>query len=150
MKREIKKISRNKWQWEQNNSKPMGCSKSSSKREVYSNTILPKETRKTSNRQLYFTPKAIGKRRTTTTKKKISRREEIIKIWEEINVKEMKDTIVKVNKTISCFFEKINQNWQIFRQIHQEKKRNQINKIRNEKERLQQTMQKYNDYKRLL
>ena len=126
----------------------MGCSKSSSKREVYSNTILPKETRKTSNRQLYFTPKAIGKRR--TKKKKISRREEIIKIWEEINVKEMKDTIVKVNKTINCFFEKINQNWQIFRQIHQEKKRNQINKIRNEKERLQQTMQKYNDYKRLL
>ena len=29
----------------------MGCTKSSSKREVYSNTILPEETRKTSNRQ---------------------------------------------------------------------------------------------------
>ena len=28
------------------NSKPMGCSKSSSKREIYSNTILPQETRK--------------------------------------------------------------------------------------------------------
>ena len=27
----------------------MGCSKSSSKREVYSNTILPQETRKISN-----------------------------------------------------------------------------------------------------
>ena len=27
----------------------MDCSKSSSKREVYSNTILPQETRKTSN-----------------------------------------------------------------------------------------------------
>ena len=48
--------------------KPMGCSKSSSKREVYSNTILPQETRKTSNRQLSFTPKAAGKRR---TKKKL-------------------------------------------------------------------------------
>ena len=46
--------------------KPMGCSKSSSKREVYSNTILPQETRKTSNRQLNFTPKATGKRRTKT------------------------------------------------------------------------------------
>ena len=33
----------------------MGCSKSSSKREVYSNTILPQET-KTSNRQPNFTP----------------------------------------------------------------------------------------------
>ena len=41
----------------------MGCSKSSSKREVYSNTILPKEARKTMNRQPKFTPKLAGKRR---------------------------------------------------------------------------------------
>ena len=33
-------------------------------REVYSNTILPQETRKTSNRQPSFTPKTTGKRRT--------------------------------------------------------------------------------------
>ena len=33
-------------------------------REVYSNTILLKETRKTSNRQPNFTPKTTGKRRT--------------------------------------------------------------------------------------
>ena len=46
IKREIKKNSKNKWQWKRDNSKPMGCSKSSSKREVYSNTILPQETRK--------------------------------------------------------------------------------------------------------
>ena len=57
------KLSRNKWQWK-HNSKPMGCSKSSSKREVYSNTILPKGTRKTSNRQPYFTTRTTGKRRT--------------------------------------------------------------------------------------
>ena len=62
------------------NSKPMGCRKSSPKREVYRNTILPQETRKTQNRQPNFTPKTTGKRRTTTTKKKISRRKEIIKI----------------------------------------------------------------------
>ena len=47
----------------------MGCSKSSSKREVYSNTILPQETRKTSNRQPNFTPKASGKTRTKKTAK---------------------------------------------------------------------------------
>jgi len=41
----------------------VGCCKSSSKREVYSNTILPQETRKTSNRQHNFTPKETGKRR---------------------------------------------------------------------------------------
>ena len=45
-------------------------SKSSSRREVYSNTILPPETRKPLNRQPNFTPKTTGKRRTTTTKKK--------------------------------------------------------------------------------
>ena len=38
----------------------MGCSKSSPKREVYSNIILPQETRKTSNRQPNFTPKTTG------------------------------------------------------------------------------------------
>ena len=47
----------------------MGCSKSSSKREVYSNTIPPQEIRQTSNRQANFTPKTTGKRTTTTTKK---------------------------------------------------------------------------------
>ena len=44
----------------------MGCSKSSSKREVYSKTILPQETRKTLNRQLNLTPKTAGKKRRTT------------------------------------------------------------------------------------
>ena len=48
---------------------PVGCSTSSSKREVYSNTILPQETRKASTRQPNFTPKATGKRRRKKTPK---------------------------------------------------------------------------------
>ena len=40
------------------------------KREVYSNTILPQEIRKTSNRQPNFTPKTTGKRIRKTTPKK--------------------------------------------------------------------------------
>ena len=60
------------------NSKPMGCSKSSSKREVYRNTILSQESREASNIQPNFTPKASGNRRTKTPK--ISRWKEIIKI----------------------------------------------------------------------
>ena len=75
----------------------MGCSKSSSKREVYSNTIIPQETRKTSKRQPNFMPKTTEERR--KKKPKISRRKEIIKIQAEINEKEMKETIVKINKT---------------------------------------------------
>ena len=39
----------------------------------------------------------------------------------------MKDAVVKINKTKSCFFEKINQNWQIFSQTHQEKEREESN-----------------------
>ena len=38
---------------------------------------------------------------------KISKRKEIIKIQAEINEKEMKKTIVKINKTKRWFFEKI-------------------------------------------
>ena len=44
------------------NPKPMGFSRSSSKREVNSNTILPQEIRKTLNRQPKFIPKKTGKR----------------------------------------------------------------------------------------
>ena len=76
----------------------MGCSKNSFKREVYSNTILPQEIRKTSNRQPNFTPKITGKRRTKKNPK-ISRRKEILKIRTEINEKEMKETTIKINKT---------------------------------------------------
>ena len=84
----------------------MGCSESSSKRKVYSNTILPQETRKTSNRQPIFTPKTTEKE--GKKKPQISRRKEMIKIRAERHEKETKDTIVKINKTKSCFFEKMN------------------------------------------
>ena len=47
----------------------MGCSKISSKREVYSNTIAPQETKNTSNRQPNFIPKTTGQRRTKKTPK---------------------------------------------------------------------------------
>ena len=113
----------------------MRCSKSTSKREVYSNTILPQETRKTAKRQPNFTPKATGRRRPRQTNKpKISRRKEIIKVWAETNEKEMKETTVKINKTKSWFFEKINKiNKPLARLIKKKREKNQINKIRNEK-----------------
>ena len=110
----------------------MGCSKSSSKKEVYSNTILPQETRKTLNRQPNFTPKTTGKRRTKISK--ISRRKEITKIWAEINKKEMKETIIKINKTKSWFFERINKiDKPLARLIKKKWEKNHINRIRNEK-----------------
>ena len=56
----------------------------------------------------------------------------------------MKETIAKINKTKSCFFEKTNKiDKPLARLIKKKREKNQINKIRNEKERLQQTMKKY-------
>ena len=85
----------------------MGSSKSRAKREVYSNTILPQETNKKKHQidNLALHLKQLEKKEQKTSK--ISRRKEIIKIQAEINEKEMKDTIVKINKTRSWFFEKI-------------------------------------------
>ena len=76
------KISRSKWQCKHDISKPMRCSKSTSKRKFYSNTILPHETRKTLKRQPNFAPKTTGK---ITKSPKISRRKKIRKIPAEIN-----------------------------------------------------------------
>ena len=72
----------------ENTTQNMGCSKSGSKKEVYSNTILCQETRKTLNRQPNFTHKTIGNIRTKNPK--ISRRKEIMKILAEINEKKKK------------------------------------------------------------
>ena len=84
----------------------MGCTKSSAKREGYSNTSLLQEIRETSNKQPNLTPKATRKRRTTPTKVRL--RKEIIKIRAETDEKEMKEILVKISKTKSWFFEKIN------------------------------------------
>ena len=114
----------------------MGCSKSSSKREVYSNTLLPQETRNISNKQPNLTPKAIRERKTKQNKKnpKLSRRKEIIKIRSEINEKEMKEMIAKIGKTKSWFFEKINKiDKPLTRLTKKKREKTQVNRIRNEK-----------------
>ena len=67
-------------------------------------------------------------------KSKISRSKEIIKIQAEINEKEMKEKIVKINRTKIWFFEKINKiDKPLARLIKKKREKNQINKIRNVK-----------------
>ena len=62
----------------------MECSGNSSKKEVYSNTNLPQETRKISNiNNLFLQLKKLEKEE--LRKPKFSRRKEIIKIRVEIN-----------------------------------------------------------------
>ena len=49
------KMSRDIWQWKENDLKPMRWSKSSSKREVYSNTILTQEKKNPEHPTLSYT-----------------------------------------------------------------------------------------------
>ena len=106
----------------------MGCSKRSSKREVYSNTILPQEKHQIDNLTLYL--KQLEKEEQKNPK--ITRRKEIIKIQAEINEKEMREIIVQINKT--KIFEKINKiDKPLARLIKEKREKKQVNKIRNEK-----------------
>jgi len=52
-----------KWKWKDNIPKSMDISKGSSEREVYSNSGLPQQIRKTSNKQSNLTPKGTRKTR---------------------------------------------------------------------------------------
>ena len=64
---------------------------------------------------------------------RVSRRKESLKLRAEINAKETKETIAKINKVKSWFFEKINKiDKPLARLIKIQREKNQINKIRNE------------------
>ena len=73
---------------------------------------------------------------------RVSRRKEIIKIRAEINEKETKETIAKINKAKSWLFEKVNKiDKPLARLIKKKREKNQINKeMKTEKS--QQTTQK--------
>ena len=64
---------------------------------------------------------------------KVTRRKETLKIRADINAKETKETIAKINKAKSWFFERINKiDKKLARLIKKQREKNQINKIRNE------------------
>ena len=123
---------KNKKQCKRDNPICKGSSKSSYKREVYRNTIVPQETRKMSNKQSNLTPKGTRERRTNKTQSYW--RKEIIKIRAEINEIETKKTIAKIKKTKTWFFEEISKiDKPLARLIKKIRERTQINKIRTEK-----------------
>ena len=64
---------------------------------------------------------------------RVSRRKELLKIKAEINAKQTKETIAKISKAKSWFFEKINKiDKPLARLIKKKWEKSQINKIRNE------------------
>ena len=75
---------------------------------------------------------------------RVSRRKEIIKIRAEINANETKETIAKINKTKSQFFEKINKiDKPLTRLIKKKGRRVKSTKLEIKMEKSQQTTQKY-------
>ena len=63
----------------------------------------------------------------------------------------MKETVVKINKTNSWFFEKINKiDKPLIRLIKKKREKNQINKIRNEKGEVTTDKAETKAYKKLL
>ena len=82
---------------------------------------------------------------------RVSRRKEIIKIRAEINEKETKEAIAKINRTKSWFSEKINKiDKPLARLIKKQREKNQINKIRNENGEITTDNTNTKDHKRLL
>ena len=82
----------------------MGCHKSSAQREIYSETGLSQKRRSQIDSLTFHLSKLEKEQKSP----KVSRRKEIIKIKEEFNKVEIQKTIEKINKTESCFFEKVN------------------------------------------
>ena len=107
----------------------MGHCKSSARGKVHSNTGLPQETRKRSNNLTLYLKQLEEEEMKNP---RVSRRKEIFKTRAEINAKETKETIAKINKAKSWFFEKINKiDKALARLIKKQREKNQINKIRN-------------------
>ena len=83
----------------------MRFNKISAKGKVHSNTSLPQEQEKNQINCLTLYLKQLEKEE--VKKPRVSRRKQI-KIRAEINEKEAKETVAKINKTKSWFFEKMN------------------------------------------
>ena len=112
----------------------MGFSKSSAKGKVHSNTSLTSRNEKNQINNLTLHLKQLEKEEMKNSR--VSRRKEIIKIGAEISAKETKETIAKINKGKSRFFEKINK-------IDNKGRRIKSIKLEMKMEESQQTTQKY-------
>ena len=73
----------------------------------------------------------------------VSRRKEIIKTRAQIHEKETKETIAKINKTKSRFFDKINKIHKPLARLIKKKRRLKSTKLEMKMEKSQQTTQKY-------
>ena len=120
-----------KWKWSHNNPKLLGHSQGSPETKVHSDTGLPKTDRNISNKKPNPTPITTGgiTTKTVQSKSKEANKQDHSRIkWEN------KITIIRINKSRSLFFEKINTfDKPLIRLIRKKRERTQINTIRNER-----------------
>ena len=111
--------------------KSVGCSKSSTMREVHSDTGLPQKARKISNN---LTNHLKEFKKEEETKRKVSRRKEMIKIKEKINKIEILKNRKKSIKPRADFLERVNKiNKPLASLTKKKRERTQINKIGDER-----------------
>ena len=109
----------------------MGHCKSSAKGKVHSIQAYLKKQGKSQINNLTLHLKQLEKEEMKNAR--VRRRKEILKIRAEINAKETKETIAKIIKAKSWFFERINKiDKPLARLIRKQREKTQINKIRNE------------------
>ena len=109
----------------------MGHCKSSAKGKFIAIQAYPKKQEKRQIKNLILHLKQLEKEGMENSR--VSRKKEILKIRAEINAKQTKETIAKINKAKSWFFEKINKiDKPLARLTKTQREKNQINKIRNE------------------
>ena len=108
----------------------MGHCKSSAKGRFIAIQAYLKKQEKSQINNLTLHLKQIGKEEMKNPR--VSRRKGILNIMAEINAKETKETIAKINKTKIWLFEKVNKiDKPLARLIKKQREKNQINKIRN-------------------
>lgn len=103
------KIPLNKWIWKHNSPQNKGCSKSSAKRDVYSDVSLPQEIKKKiSNKQLSLPPKRLRKGEKKESKVGIKKE---IKFREKVNKIEIENIIEKIKGEKTAVFWKYKHKW---------------------------------------
>ena len=111
----------------------MGHYKSSAKGKFVEIQAYLKKQEKSQINNLTLHIKQLEKEETENPR--VSRKKEILKIRAEINAKETKVTIAKVNKAKSWLFERINKIDQpLARLIKKQREKSHVNKIRDENE----------------
>ena len=101
------KYSKNEWKWKHSNQNLWDTVKAVLRGKFIAIQAYLKKQEKSQTNNLILHLKQLEKEEIKNPR--VRRRKEILKIRAEINVKETKETVAKINKARSWFFERINE-----------------------------------------